>query len=234
MPPLPLEATHSITLVGIFYLEHVVCVATYLPQDGFKCAVDLVSLWGRALSTGPKPLGNTQKITNQLFSACFHEPLAQWIEHASTKINCVWRGINDSASPLQALSHAGCSSAFVLEAGWPVLITSANMSDWAQTWPYTRGLWHSTTGYRTSMSLRQFWPEIFFRRWITVLMKTPRIDPTSPERWLLWRRALSTRPNRLGNTQKITDQLFVGNNWSVIFCVFPRTRIFYALSSMCP
>jgi len=43
MPPLSLEVTHSITLIGMFYFEHGVCVATYLPQNGFKCAVDLVS-----------------------------------------------------------------------------------------------------------------------------------------------------------------------------------------------
>jgi hypothetical protein len=33
-----------ITLVGMFYLEHGVCVAKHLPQNGFKCTVDLVSL----------------------------------------------------------------------------------------------------------------------------------------------------------------------------------------------
>jgi len=43
MPPLPLEVTHFVSLVGMFYLEHGVCVATYLPQNGFERAVDLVS-----------------------------------------------------------------------------------------------------------------------------------------------------------------------------------------------
>jgi hydrogenase/urease accessory protein HupE len=43
MPPLPLEVTHFITVVGMFYLEHGVCVGTYLPQNGFECAVQLGS-----------------------------------------------------------------------------------------------------------------------------------------------------------------------------------------------
>ena len=37
----------------------------------------------RVLTTRPKALGNTQRIT-ELFSACFQGPLAQWLEHALT------------------------------------------------------------------------------------------------------------------------------------------------------
>jgi len=45
-------------------------------------------LWGRVLSTEPKAHGNTLELTDQLILACSHEPLAQWIGHALTKIRC--------------------------------------------------------------------------------------------------------------------------------------------------
>jgi len=44
MSPLPLEVTHSITLVGMFHLPHGVYVATDLrfSQNGLKCSVEIV------------------------------------------------------------------------------------------------------------------------------------------------------------------------------------------------
>ena len=56
----------------------------------------LLLLWKRALPTELKALGNTQEMTDKLFLACSPGLLAQWEEHASTKIYCVWREINDS------------------------------------------------------------------------------------------------------------------------------------------
>jgi len=52
IPPLPLEVTQSITVVGMFYLEHDVCVGTYLPQNGFECAVQLGSPLLERILTG--------------------------------------------------------------------------------------------------------------------------------------------------------------------------------------
>ena len=45
-----------------------------------------VYMWKHALPTGRKAPGNTQELTDQLFSACSQTYLAQWIKHASTKI----------------------------------------------------------------------------------------------------------------------------------------------------
>ena len=43
--------------------------------------------WEHVLNTAPKSLGNTQSITDGLFSACFQGLLAQWFEHTLTKIS---------------------------------------------------------------------------------------------------------------------------------------------------
>ena len=52
MPPLPLEVTQSITMVGIFHLEHGASVRTYLPQDRFECVVQLGSPLLERILTG--------------------------------------------------------------------------------------------------------------------------------------------------------------------------------------
>jgi len=159
----------------------------------------------------------------------------------------MWRGINDSASPLQALSHATVFERICI-GGW---LTSADYFSWygwldwnltlctrsltlnhgGLTWPYPRGLRHSTTRASTfNVFVTILTEEICFRRGITVLMQTPRIDPTSPERWLLWWHALSYWAKGLWEHAEITDQLFLTGqrllgtcrkNWSVISsCIY--------------